>query len=120
VACPPGQYAETMRLARERVNIKELGIPELKPRRARTGALLLEIPGADGGLKASALADKLRVALGDREGVRISRPVKTAEMRVKDVEDSISAAEVAKALAAQGGCDIEEVALAPYDRGPIG
>jgi len=117
VTCPPGQYAETMRLARERVDIRGLGIPELRPRRARTGALLLEVPGADGGTKAGALAEKLRVALGDREGVTVSRPVKTAEMRVKDLEDSISAAEVAEALAAQGGCAIEDVRVGPIRPG---
>jgi len=98
-------------------DIRGLGIPELRPRRARTGALLLEVPGADGGTKAGALAEKLRVALGDREGVTVSRPVKTAEMRVKDLEDSISAAEVAEALAAQGGCAIEDVRVGPIRPG---
>jgi len=113
VTCPPGEYAETMRLARARVNIKDLGIPELRPRRARTGALLLEVPGADGGRRASVLAGKLREALGDREGITISQPVKTAEMRVKDIEDSISAIEIAEALAAQGGCATDDVRVGP-------
>jgi len=102
-----------MRLARARVNIKDLGIPELRPRRARTGALLLEVPGADGGRKAGVLAEKLREALGDREGITISQPVKTAEMRVKDIEDSISAAEVAETLAEQGGCAVDDVKVGP-------
>jgi len=37
VTCPPDQYASTLRLARERVSLQELGIPELRPRRAKTG-----------------------------------------------------------------------------------
>jgi len=118
VTCPPGQYAETMRLARERVNLRGLGIGELKPRRARTGALLLEIPGGDGTIRADALARELREALNDREGVRITRPIKTAELRVKDLEDSVSAAEIAEAIADQGQCEIGDIRVGPIRAGP--
>jgi len=98
-----------MRLARERVDIRSLGIKELRPRRARTGALLLEIPGTNGAAKADALTREMREALKEREGVAISRPTKTAEIRVKDLEDSISAAEVTEAVAESGECQPEEV-----------
>jgi len=43
VSCPLGQIAESMKLAREKINLKSLGIGELRPRRARTRALLLEV-----------------------------------------------------------------------------
>jgi len=120
VACPPGQCAETMRLARERVNIRSLGIEELRPRRARTGALLLEIPGANGATKADALAREMREALQDREGVIISRPIKTAEIRVKDLEDSISADEVAQTVADSGECQVGDVRVGPVRKGTNG
>jgi len=109
-----------MRLARERVDIRGLGIREMRPRRARTGALLLEIPGADGAAKADALAREIREALKDREGVAISRPTKTAEIRVKDLIDSISAVEVAKEVALSGECQLEEVKVGPIRTGTNG
>jgi len=90
VTCPPGQSAVTMRLARERVDFKKLGIDEMRPRRARTGTLVLEIPGTNGAAKADVLAREMQEALRDREGVAITRPVKTAELRIKDIEDSIT------------------------------
>jgi len=69
-----------MRLARERMDIRGLGIAELRPRRARTGALLLKVPGPEGANKADALAGALREALLERAEVAINRPIKTAEM----------------------------------------
>jgi len=73
-----------MRLARARIDLKEIGIREMRPRRARTGALLLEIPGAEGVRLADTLADKLRHALADN---MVTRPQKTAEIRIRDLED---------------------------------
>jgi len=116
LSCLPGQYAETMRLAREKVNLRGLGIEELRPRRARTGALLLEIPGANRAGKADALARELQGVLHDRDGVVVSRPIKTEEIRLKDVEDSISAVEVAEAVALIGECQTTEVRVGPIRR----
>jgi len=39
----------------------------------------------------------------------MSRPVKMAEMRVRDLEDSISAEETAATMANVGGCEPSEV-----------
>jgi len=113
IICLDGERAEVMRLARARVNLEELGIREMRPRRARTGALLLEIPGVEGAQKADALADKLRVALADKEGMLITRPQKTAEIRIRDLEDSISEEEVAVVLAEKGGCHPDEIRVGP-------
>jgi len=52
-------------------------------------------------------------ALRDREGVAISRPIKTAELRIKDLEDSVTAAEIAEAAANEGECQIAEVRVGP-------
>ncbi|XP_039303448.1 uncharacterized protein LOC120357344 [Solenopsis invicta] len=66
----PAAYAQVLKTARERVNLTSLGIEDLRPRRAVTGALILEVKGADNATKADALAEGIREALGDREDVR--------------------------------------------------
>lgn len=43
IICPPGQYAETIGIARNQIDLKELGIDSLRPKKAATGALILEI-----------------------------------------------------------------------------
>jgi len=115
ISCPPGKCGEAMRLAKERMDFRGLGIKDLRPRRARTGALLLEIPGAEGAAKADAL--EMKEALKDQEGVKISRPVKTAELRLKDLEDSISAVEIANMIADEGECVPDEIRVGPIRQG---
>jgi len=107
-----------MRLARTRVILEELGIREMRPRRAQTGALMLEIPASERARQADALAEKLRTALAGKEGVTVTRPQKTAEIRVRDLEDSVSAAEVAMTLAEKGECHPEEVKVGPIRQAP--
>jgi len=120
ITCPEGEKAETMRLARARINLSEIGIREMKPRRARTGALLLEIPGAEGPQLDDALADQLRTVLADKQGVTVTRPQKTAEIRVRNLEDSISADEIAAVLAERGGCHPEKIRVGPIQQTPNG
>jgi len=106
-----------MRLTREKIDLRSLGIGELRPRRARTGALLLEVAGVDGAMRADVLAQELRVALKDKEGVAVSRPTKTAEFRIKDIMESISAAEVTEAVADLGQCQAADVMVGPIRMG---
>jgi len=120
ITCPEGEAAKTMKLARERIKLEELGVRELRPRRARTGALLLEIPGADSNKLADTLAAKMREVLADEPGVVISRPVKTVEVRIRDIEDSISAEEIAAGVASAGECEPTELRLGPIRRAPNG
>lgn len=54
------KYADVIKIAKQKVDIDSLGITDLRPRKARTGAMLLEIPGAEGIGKADILAEKLR------------------------------------------------------------
>lgn len=56
---------------RERITLGALGIAETRVRRAVTGGLLIEIPGADMASKSDILADKFREVFTDEE-VRIS------------------------------------------------
>ncbi|XP_053994688.1 mucin-19-like [Hylaeus volcanicus] len=68
-------YEETIRRARQGVDLGALGIEALSRKRAVTGGLIVQVPGADGALKAAALAAKVTAALGSLD-VKVARPVK--------------------------------------------
>lgn len=113
LTCPPDKYSEVMEKARAEINLDEIGITALRPKRARTGALVLEVPGPEGVSRAKALKDKLQNAVGDMEGVKVARPVKTMDIRVKDVTEPTKMEEVRRALVAAGECDDEDVKVGP-------
>jgi hypothetical protein len=104
-----GSYAEVLRTAKKKIELKSLGIEDLRPRRAITGALVLEIRGEGNGEKADALANKLREIMADRDDVKISRPIKTVEIRLSGLDDSVTPQEVAEALGRVGGCTPQEI-----------
>lgn len=83
LTCPPDTYSEAMRTVRDKINLEDLDIPALRPKKAVTGAIILEIPGPNGAEKAAILKEKME-ALSGMEGVKVARPTKTAEIRVKD------------------------------------
>lgn len=109
LTCPPDKYAEAMKIARENINLKELGIPALRPKRATTGAIILEVPGPNGAERALALKDKMAEALKTMEGVRVARPVKMADLRVRDLIESTSIMEVKETIASLGGCSGNDI-----------
>nr|XP_012151333.1 PREDICTED: serine/arginine repetitive matrix protein 1-like [Megachile rotundata] len=78
---PGGQtiYSQVLTKARESVAPKELadmGIDELKIRKAATRGLVLGIPGEEGKVKAVHLAGRLREVFGESE-VKVANPTKT-------------------------------------------
>ena len=89
ITAPPGGYAEVMKEARTSINLQELGIQEVRPRKAVTGAMILEIPGDKEGSKADALAGRLSELLAFREGVNITRPHRRVDLRIRDLDDSV-------------------------------
>lgn len=109
LTCPPDRYAEAMRVVREQISLRELGIDALRPKRAATGALVLEISGPNGAERAVALRDKMAEALKNMEGARVARPVKKADLRIRDLTEAATTAEIKEALASLGGCAVEEV-----------
>lgn len=112
-------YAEIMKTAKERVNIEDIGIAGICPRKARIGAFLLEIPGGvEGTEKAKLLADKLKEALADKQDVVITRQEKMAELKGRDIEDSITREEIARHFAFEGGCDPAAISMGPLNPGP--
>ncbi|XP_018404618.1 PREDICTED: uncharacterized protein LOC108781203 [Cyphomyrmex costatus] len=102
-------HAQVMSIAKQRVDIGALGIEDIRPRKARTGALLLEIPGKEGQRKADSLAVEMRRALQDHEDVLISRPEKMVELRLRDLEASVSADDVRSRVVELTGCDSNSV-----------
>ncbi|XP_011858731.1 PREDICTED: uncharacterized protein LOC105556255 [Vollenhovia emeryi] len=117
---PQGTYGEGMRLIKSHINLKELGIDALKPRRAQTGAIILEVTGENAKEKADCLAEKMRAVVGGKEGVKITRPTKLAEIRIRDLDDSITVEDVKEAVAKAGGCTPPEVKTGEIKLAPNG
>ncbi|KAG5323080.1 PO11 protein, partial [Pseudoatta argentina] len=65
--------------ARSSISLKDVGIEDLRPRRAITGALIWEVKGPEN--RADTLTEKLSAIFADRDDVRISRPSKTVDIR---------------------------------------
>ncbi|KAL0831513.1 hypothetical protein ABMA28_002307 [Loxostege sticticalis] len=101
-------YESTIRDAKSRINLEELGISGLRFSKAKTGGKLLEIPGATSGDKADAFASKLRDIL-PAEFVRVTRPTKTVDIRLSGLDDSVTKEKVAAAVSKSGGCAADHV-----------
>ncbi|XP_053616790.1 uncharacterized protein LOC128678903 [Plodia interpunctella] len=101
-------YGQILDLAREKVDLGALGISGVKFKRAATGARILEIAGADRDNKADQLAAKLREVL-DPQTVEVSRPQKSADLRVLELCDSATPQLVRQAIARVGQCPESEI-----------
>ncbi|XP_011859459.1 PREDICTED: uncharacterized protein LOC105556953 [Vollenhovia emeryi] len=115
-----GTYEEGLRVVRSKVNLEDIGIEEVRPRRGLTGALILEIPGENAHAKAETLVQKIREVVGNAEGVRVTRPVKMAELRIRDLDDSINQEEVRGAVERAGLCSGQEIKVGPIRRATNG
>ncbi|XP_039749872.1 uncharacterized protein LOC120626416 [Pararge aegeria] len=101
-------YAKVIAAAKAKINAADIGAQGVRLRKAATGGRLFEFPGASSAEKADSLAEKLREVLGD-EVVRISRPLKSVDLRITGLDDSVTSAEVIAAVATIGGCPVEQV-----------
>ncbi|XP_063362816.1 serine/arginine repetitive matrix protein 2-like [Cydia amplana] len=109
-------YAKVLTEAKSRVDLAGLGITALRIKRAITGGTVLEVPGTTSGDKADQLARALVEKLGP-EAVRVSRPVKCAELRLTELDDSISPEVVVAAIASVGQCSAALVKTGEVRRG---
>jgi hypothetical protein len=112
-------YAEAITRAREQINLSDLGIPHVQPRRAITGGLILEIPDDEGGYKASMLGERMAEVLQGFP-IKVSVPRKTAEMKLTRLDDSVTPDEVVAAVAQAGNCGMDEVTAGELQRTPWG
>lgn len=113
ITCPPGQYSDVIGRARGKINIAELEIPRFRAHKGVTGAMVYEITGKNREKKADLFAQKLREVIGDAEGVRIARPVKTVELRMRGLDEATTVEEVRAKLAQLGGCGPDDVKVGP-------
>lgn len=114
-------YAAALKEARAQIDLKEAGIEGVKFRRAATGATIIQIPGAGSGEKADILAKRLKTVLSD-SGVKISRPIRCADVRISGLDDSITADELREAIAAKGECLADQIRISNIrqDRSGLG
>lgn len=101
-------YAQVIARAKESIDLERLGISAVKFKRAATGARVLEVPGKASGEKADSLAKELADKLG-QDIVRVYRPVMCAELRLTQLDDSVSPGEVVAAVAKSGGCEESQI-----------
>ncbi|XP_064074001.1 uncharacterized protein LOC135193839, partial [Vanessa tameamea] len=99
------KYETVLQQAKSRIKLSEVGLTAVRFRTAATGARMLEIPPGtvDAEKSADALAAKLRDVLSPDE-VQVHRPTKCVEIRVMDLDDSVTSEEVVAAVATEGGC----------------
>nr|XP_037869235.1 uncharacterized protein LOC119629004 [Bombyx mori] len=103
-------YQSVIAEAKAKIKLSDLGLQAVTHRQAATGARLFEVAGTTSGSaeKADALAAKMREVLSP-EDVRVSRPMKTAEMRIAGLDDSVTSEEVVAAVARSGECPSDKV-----------
>ncbi|XP_046742525.1 uncharacterized protein LOC124409153 [Diprion similis] len=108
-------YGDILRKARQRLERDQVDIPYTKVRRAANGGVLLEISGPAKAQRADELAAQLDKAVREEFGdkVRVTRPTRKAELRVKDLDDSATVEEVQQAVASEEGCRPQEVKVGP-------
>lgn len=91
-------YAEVMVAAKEKISLEDIGISHLEVRKARTGRLILGVPGEGAKEKADRFAECLREATAEC-GVRVARPCRRLDLRVRGLEESTTREEAAAAIA---------------------
>ncbi|XP_026746636.1 uncharacterized protein LOC113507900 [Trichoplusia ni] len=99
-------YETVLREARETIDLKKMGVDmEVDPiriRRTQTGARVLELPQNVGREAADGMAEELRARYGG--DVRVTRPVRCAELRVSNLDDSVTQQEILDVAARQSQC----------------
>lgn len=59
--------------------------------------------------EADALANRMKIELAEMGRIRILRPIKQMEMRIRDFDDSVTPEEIASGVAAVGGCSPTDI-----------
>lgn len=100
-------YADMLKNARESVSLREIGIEDSKIRKARNGAIVIELPGDGAADLADKLAGKLKALYGD--SATVARPSIKGELRLIGLDDSVTTMEITTVIAGIGGCNLDEV-----------
>jgi len=95
-------YAQILTKAKQNVSLANLGIQELRMRRAMNGALIMELPGPEGKKLAGALRNTLEEVLKD--DALVKNPVATGEIRLRGIDPATTKEDVAYELEKLSGC----------------
>jgi len=106
-------YASVLAEARSKVNLSELGIEQLQIRRGATGSLLMSVSGRQAVGRANALADSLARTLSAMKEVRVGRPMRKGEVRIRGLLSFFSQEEILSAVVSVGGCRLEDLRAGP-------
>jgi len=105
-------YADIIKQARDKVDLKDIGIVNPRMRRAANGGIIIEIAGPDGSSKADTLATRLREVIGDNAVV--SRPVVKADLRISGFDDSVIKDEIITSVTERGDCLASDVRVGSF------
>jgi hypothetical protein len=97
-----------LKKARSKISLIDLGIDKITPRKAITGAMILEIFGEKANDKACRLESKLKKIFVNT-GVLITRPVKKADLRIYGLDDSVSPVDIVEVIAREGACSPRDI-----------
>ncbi|CAH2040683.1 unnamed protein product, partial [Iphiclides podalirius] len=89
-----------------------------KMKRKPARGILMEIGGSDCGQKTDKLATKLREVLSE-SNVRVNRPVKTGDVRLRDLDNSVGPSELAAAIVEASVSSADDVKVGELRRSPI-
>ncbi|XP_037302465.1 caskin-1-like, partial [Manduca sexta] len=92
-------YKSVLTDAQNKVDLTGLEISKMRPKFAATGAPMYEVPGANSEERADSLAARLRECFAGSEDIKISRPTKTVELRLSELDYTATPETVAAALA---------------------
>ncbi|XP_030039412.2 serine/arginine repetitive matrix protein 1-like, partial [Manduca sexta] len=91
-------YKSVLTDAQNKVDLTGLEISKMRPKFAATGAPMYEVPGANSEERADSLAARLRECFAGSEDIKISRPTKTVELRLSELDYTATPESVAAAL----------------------
>ncbi|CAG4916804.1 unnamed protein product [Colias eurytheme] len=112
-------YATAIQEARSKIDLKEAGIECVKFRQAVTGATVIQISGPGSNEKADLLSDKLKT-LFKNKNIKVSRPVKMADLRVSGLDASITANDLKEAIVIKGECSAEQIRVSQLQKDKTG
>ncbi|XP_026747019.1 atherin-like [Trichoplusia ni] len=99
-------YATVLTKARAGVDLNAMGVDmavdPIRIRKAQTGARVLQLPKNVGQEAADEMAKKLEAIYGG--DVRVTRPIRCAELRVSNLDDSVTREEILDVAARQSQC----------------
>lgn len=103
---------ETITTVRGQVDPEQLGVRIWATKRTLTGGVLIEIRGPEKEEQAKTLASRIEEVL-EGTGAKVTTPMKTADIRLHRIEESVTAEEVIAAIAKKGGCKAKDVSTGP-------